>query len=351
MHRSLFFRLACLAATLFVPAALAQQTATPPTIRVLSDRTEAHLKPMFEAFQKASGIRVEAASIDQGLISRVEGNPTEADVLITKDAELMELARAKHLLQPFKSAKISAGIPQQFLGPDSSYFVDAYRARLILYSRERVKPEQLSTYQGLASPQWKGKLCIRSGYHDYNVALFSQMEVAYGPAETRKIIEGLHANLAREPKGGDRDQAKAIFEGKCDVALVNSYYYPIMLDNPEQKPWAEATAVFYPNQRNSGAFIMRSALALTTAKGNVEAATKLLEFFAGSEGQMLLTNTTYQFPTNKAVTFTPHLQALGAGQPGVRDGVFKINFVPLAKAAGEREAVVKVLNEIQFDKL
>jgi iron(III) transport system substrate-binding protein len=321
------------------------------SVRILSDRTESHLKPMFDAFSKATGIQVESVFMDKGLIDRVAGNPTEADVLITKDAELMEIAREKGLLQPFDSSLINRSIDKRFLGPDSSYFVDAYRARVIFYSKARVKPEELSTYADLASPKWKGRLCIRSGYHDYNIALFSQMNVAYGPEQTRVIIQGLHDNLAREPKGNDREQAKSIHAGKCDVALMNVYYQPIMMDNPDQRPWAQGIGVFYPDQHRAGAFIMRSALGLTKANRNVAAATRLMEFFASQEGQALSSNVTYQFPTNPNVALNPKLANLGAEQPGVRGGRFKMNFVPLTTATQEREAVVKVLNEVRFDKL
>jgi iron(III) transport system substrate-binding protein len=320
------------------------------TIRVLSDRTESHLKPMFEAFTKATGTRVEAVFMDKGLLDRVAGNPTEADVLITKDAELLEIAREKGLLQPFASGVIGKEIDKRFVGPGSAYFVDAYRARAVFYSKARVKPADLSTYADLASPKWKGKFCIRSAYHDYNIALFSQMNVAYGADKTRTIIQGLHDNLAREPKGNDREQAKGIHAGKCDVALMNTYYHPIMMDNPEQRVWAESIGVFYPDQNGAGAFIMRSALGLTKANRNIAGATKLLDFFAGREGQALMANVTYQFPTNVNVALSPRLATLGEGQPTVKNGQFKMNFVSLVLASDERENVVKTLNEVQFDK-
>jgi iron(III) transport system substrate-binding protein len=319
-------------------------------VRVLADRTESLLKPLFETFTKMTGIPVEAVYMDKGLIDRVAGNPTEADVLITKDAELMEIARAKGLLQPHNSDLIRREIDKRFQGPGASYFVDAYRARLIFYAKARVKPEELSTYADLASPRWKEKLCIRSGYHDYNIALFSQMSVAYGPEKTRAIIQGLHDNLAREPKGNDREQAKMIHAGKCDLALMNVYYHPLMMDNPEQRPWAEGIGVFYPDQRQGGAFIMRSAVGLTKASRNVAAATQLMEFLAGKDGQNIMTHLTYQFPTNPGVPASPKIATLGAEQPGIRDGKFKVNFVDLNTAVKEREAVVKMLNEVQFDK-
>jgi iron(III) transport system substrate-binding protein len=320
-------------------------------VRVLSDRTESHLKPLFEAFTKSTGIPVEAVFMDKGLIDRVAGNPNEADVLITKDAELMEIARDKGFLQAHDSNLIKQEIGRRFQGPGATFFVDAYRARLIFYSKARVKPGDLSTYADLASPKWKGKLCIRSGYHDYNVALFSQMNVFYGPDKTRTIIQGLHDNLSREPKGNDREQAKMIHAGKCDVALMNVYYHPIMMDNPEQRAWAEGIGVFYPDQRQGGAFIMRSAVGMTKANRNVTGATKLMEFLAGKEGQAMMTSLTYQFPTNVNVAPSPKIATLGADQPDIKDGKFKINFVDLTPAAQAREAVVKVLNEVQFDKM
>ncbi len=338
--------------TVFALLALAMQghaSAMEP-VRVLSDRTETLLKPLFEVFTKQTGIPVTAVYMDKGLIDRVAGNPTEADVLVTKDAELMEIARERGLLQPHNSSLIQREIDRRFQGPNASYFVDAYRARLIFYARDRVKPEQLSTYADLASPRWKGKLCIRSGYHDYNVALFSQMHVAYGPERTRAIIQGLRDNLAREPKGNDREQARMIHAGRCDVALMNIYYHPIMMDNPEQRPWAEGVGVFYPDQEQDGTFIMRSAVGMTRAQRNVPAATRLVEFLASRDGQSIMTQLTYQFPTNINVPPSPRIAALGLDQPGIRDGRAKINLVDLAPAARAREAVVKMLNEVQFDK-
>lgn len=319
-------------------------------VRVLSDRTESLLKPLFEVFTRQTGIPVTAVYMDKGLIDRVAGNPTEADVLITKDAELMEIAREKGLLQAHNSGVIQREIDPRFQGPDASYFVDAYRARLIFYARDRVKPEQLSTYADLASPKWKGRLCIRSGYHDYNVALFSQMRVAYGQDRTRAIIQGLRDNLAREPKGNDREQARMIHAGRCDLALMNIYYHPIMMDNAEQRRWAEGLGVFYPDQERDGAFIMRSAVGMTRAQRNVPAAARLMEFLASRDGQSIMTHLTYQFPTNVHVEPSPRIATLGLDQPGIRDGKAKINLVDLASAAQARDAVVKVLNEVRFDK-
>jgi iron(III) transport system substrate-binding protein len=176
------------------------------------------------------------------------------------------------------------------------------------------------------------------------------MAASWGPDRAKNVMKGFHDNLAREPKGSDRDQAKAIFEGKCDVGIMNTYYYPLMMDSPEEKPWALATDIFYPNQDGLGAFVMRSALGLSKANDNIAAATALLEFFAGLEGQSLISKLTYQFTTNPQVPMHEVLQKLGSLQPQVNGGHFKINLVPLSFVAANRDDIVKYLNEINFDK-
>ena len=152
-------------------AALAQQARV---LRVISDRTDqGTLRPILDAFEKQSGAKVEGVFMDQGLVNRLESRPTEADVVITKDAELLEIAAERGLLAPITSPKIKAAIPREFMGPQDMFFVDAYRARVIFYSKARVKPSELSTYDDLTNPKWKGRICIRSGSHDYNLALFA----------------------------------------------------------------------------------------------------------------------------------------------------------------------------------
>jgi iron(III) transport system substrate-binding protein len=325
--------------------AMAQQR----VLRVISDRTdEGTLRPILEAYEAKSGAKIEGIFMDQGLVNRLESRPTEAEVVITKDAELLEIAAQRGLLDVIKSDSITAAIPAEFMDPAGRYFAEAYRARVIFYSKERVKPSELSTYEDLASPKWKGRICIRSGSHDYNLALFGQFFASYGEAKARAVISGIAANLARTPKGNDREQAKGIFEGKCDVALMNTYYYPMMLANPAQKPWADAVGVFFPNQAEKGTFIMRSAAGLTKAGTNRDLAIGLLEFMASKEGQQLMVNRTKQYSVRRDVPVDPLMVKLGAEQ-GLVDGRFKMDFVPLPSMAGKREEVIKLVNEIRFD--
>jgi len=318
-------------------------------LRVISDRTDqGTLRPILDAFEARSGAKVEGVFMDQGLVNRLESRPTEADVVITKDAELLDLAAARGLLDTIGSDAIKAAVPAQFRDPEDRYFVDAYRARVIFYSKARVKPGELSSYEALAGPQWKGRICVRSGSHDYNLALFGQFFASYGAAKARAVIAGISANLARAPKGNDREQARAIFEGKCDVALMNTYYHPMMAANPEQKPWADAVGVFFPDQAGKGTFIMRSAAGLTKARDNRDLGIALLEYMASKEGQQLVVDRTKQYSVRNDVAVHPLMVKLGAEQ-GLVEGRFKIDFIPLSQLAGRREEVIRLVNEIGFD--
>lgn len=328
-----------------LPAAQAQ----PRELRLITDRTDQGvLRPMLDAFEARSGAKVTAVFMDQGLVNRLESRPTEADIVITKDAELLEIAASKGLLQPFTSSAIVQGIPAEFRDPQNRYFVDAYRARVIFYAKARVKPGELSSYEDLADPKWKGRICIRPGAHDYNLALFAQFVASYGEAKGKALIQGLANNVARTPKGNDREQAKGLFEGRCDIAVMNTYYHYLMATNPEQKPWADASGVFYPDQAGKGAFIMRSAVGLTKATANRDLAQQLMEFLASVEGQEAMVRATRQFSPRPDVAVHPLLAQFGVEQ-GLKDGRFKLNFVPLAAMAAQREAVLKYVGDIKFD--
>jgi iron(III) transport system substrate-binding protein len=319
-------------------------------VRVLTDRTESHLAPFFAEFERATGIAVRVVYLDKALLARLESRPTEADLVITKDADLLELARGKGLLQPVASDAIRAAVPERFREPSGAYFSDAYRARAIFYSRERVKPEELSTYEALAEPKWRGRVCIRSGYHDYNLSLFGQMMAAYGEARTKAFLTGLRANLAQTPGGDDRAQARAIYEKKCDVAIANSYYMGIMLSSQDQRAWGEATAVFFPDQREGGSFVLRSGLALTTARDHVPDATRLLEYMIEPATQDRLAAFTFAYPVAGKAELPAINQRLGEGQPGITRGVFAVHDVPLAETAKNREPIVRMLDALRFDQ-
>ena len=342
----------CLASLLLLAFGLTAATgvlAQQRVLRVISDRTDqGTLRPILDAFEAKSGAKVEGVFMDQGLVNRLESRPTEADVVITKDAELLDIAAQRGLLDTIGSARIAQDVPAAFRDAGDRYFVDAYRARVIFYSKARVKPSDLSSYEDLANPKWKGRICLRSGSHDYNLALFGQFFASYGPAKAREIISGIAANLARAPKGNDREQARAIFEGKCDIALMNTYYHAFMAATPDQKPWADAVSLFFPSQSGKGTFIMRSAAGVTKNASNRDLAIGLLEYMASKQGQELVVDRTKQYSVRTDVAAHPLMVKLGAEQ-GLVDGRFKMDFIPLSQMAGKREEVIKFINEIRFD--
>lgn len=319
------------------------------TVRVLTDRTASHLRALLETYQAKTGVEVVTNFVGDGLLPRLSNRPKEADLIITKSAFLLELAKRQGLLAPFASVVVDQNVPAVFRDPDRYFTAISYRARLLFYAKDRVKPEQLSTYLMLAEPEWRGRVCIRPGAHDYNVSLFAQMAHTYGLERVRSFLEGLRQNLAHRPKGNDRDQVRAIAEGECDLAVVNSYYQGMMLANEEQRPWALAAAVFFPDQDEGGAFILRSGAGLTTATDNQTEATKLLEFLTDDDAQRYFAEALFAYPVKADVSLSR--VNVGLGQPqGIMDGRFEWRPVPLAAIADNRDAILESLAQLGFDE-
>ena len=318
-------------------------------LKIITDRTETHLQALFDYYTKTTGVKITAVFLESGLLSRLQARPTEADIVITNTLNNLEKAKQEGLLQPFASSLITKNVKADFRDPDNNYFTTSYRARAIYYSKDRIKASELSTYQDLASPKWKGRVCIRSGYHEYNLCFFSQMAVTEGLEKTREFIIGLHENLARTPAGNDREQVRMIYEGKCDVAIVNSYYMGIMLSNEDQKAWGLSAKVFFPNQNEKGSYILCSGAGLTTAKNSVKEATKFMEFMTGDYAQQYFANTLNEYSINDKLPLTEVNKHLGDEQPEVKEGKFKINYVPLADIEKNRPEIIKILDEINFD--
>lgn len=332
--------------------AMTSSKSKPPQIlRILSDRTQTHLTPTFALFQKSTGIEIQSLFVDKGLLARLEANPTEADVIITKDADVIEIAKRKGLLSPFSSEIISKNVPEQFRDSGNFYFSDTYRSRAIFASKDRVKAGEIKSYKDLANPKWKKRVCIRSGFDDYNLNLFAQWLLVYGEAEGKKLILDLHRNLAKSPAGNDREQVRNILEKKCDLAIANSYYMGIMLANPEQKTWAESSRVIFPDQASEGALILQSGLALTNQTPHREAATRFLEFMISKEAQDNSVATTFAYPVTQGIALPEVNTHLGEEQAEVKKGVFKIKHSSVQEIAKLREKVIQYLNEINFDKV
>lgn len=301
---------------LLTAAGTADASEDPPEIMVYSSRQEALIKPLLERFSDETGIRVGLVTgKDDALLQRLEseGINSPADVLMTADAGRLYRAKAAGSTRAVESETLEAEIPAVYRDPDGHWFGLTMRARPILYARDRVDPAELSTYEALAEPRFQGRICVRSSDNIYNQSLVASMIAAHGVEETEQWAEGLVANMARPPKGGDRDQIKAVAAGQCDIAIANTYYLAGMLQSkdPAQREAAEAVAVFWPNQDGRGTHVNVSGAAVTTAADDPEAAIRLIAFLASPESQAWYAEANGEYPIRDGIDPSPLLAAWG----------------------------------------
>ncbi len=304
--------LAALALTFFPPV----QAADGSEVNVYSARNENLIKPLLDRFTEESGIRVNLVTGKaDALLKRLEseGDNSPADLLITTDAGRLHRARAAGVTQPVVSGVLTEAIPASYRDPDGHWFGLSLRARPILYVEGKVRPETLSTYEALADPAWRGRICIRSSSNIYNQSLVASMIAANGVEATETWAGGLVANLARPPRGGDRDQIKAAAAGQCDLAVANTYYLAGMLSSKDERERAaaERMAVFWPNQADRGVHVNVSGAAVTRSARNRAAAVRLIEFLAGEASQAWYAEANGEYPVRRGVASSPLLAAWG----------------------------------------
>jgi iron(III) transport system substrate-binding protein len=292
-------------------------------VNLYSARQEALIKPLLDRFTEQTGIQVNLVSAkDDTLIKRLEseGRNSPADLLLTADAGRLHRARELGVLAPVESAVLEQRIPASYRDPEGYWFGLSLRARPILYARDRVDPEALSTYADLADPRWKGRICIRSSDNIYNQSLVAARIATHGEAETEAWARGLVANFARPPRGGDRDQIKAVAAGQCDIAIANTYYLAAMLndDQESERASAERLAVFWPDQDGSGVHVNVSGIGLTTAARNRGQALRLMEFLVSDEAQRWYADSNHEYPVVEGVEASDTLKAWGTFKP---DGI------------------------------
>ncbi len=255
---------------------------------------------LFKKFEEQTGIKVNVinASADE-LIQKMnmEGAQSPADVLITVDAGRLSRAKEQGLLQPVQSEILDNSIPSHLKDPENHWFGITKRARIIAYSIDRVKPEELSTYEDLASSKWQNKLLIRSSGNIYNQSLLASIIVNNGEEQARQWTEAVVKNMARAPKGSDRDQVKAVVAGEGDLAIVNSYYIGQMLNSsdPEEVATAQKIGIFFPNQNNRGTHINVSGAGVAKYAPNKENAVKFIEFLVSEEAQRVFSHSNFEY--------------------------------------------------------
>lgn len=311
-------------------------------VNVYSHRQPELIQPLIDAFTAETGIAVNVAFIDKGLSERLvaEGDRSPADLVLTVDvARLLQIVEAG-VTQPVQSAVLEANIPAEFRDPADQWFGLTTRARIIYASTASVAPGEVTTYEDLADPKWKGRICTRSGTHDYNVALTAAMIAHHDTATTKTWLEGVKANLARKPDGGDRDQIKAIFAGECDIAVGNTYYIGQMLADPEQAEAARSVSLVFPVFQNGGTHMNISGMAMTKAAPNKAAALKLMEWLSSDEAQAIYAETNFEFPVKPGVKRSDLVQSWGTFGP---------DNIGLAEVAARRAEALKLVEEVDFD--
>jgi len=285
-------------------------------VNIYSERKEELIRPLLDKFTAETGITVNLVTGDgDALIKRleIEGKVSPADVLLATDVARLYRAKSLELLQPVQSDILIAAIPTNYRDGEGHWFGLSLRARIIVYARARVRPEQLSTYEAMTNPEWKGKVCVRSSSNPYNQSLVASMIARMGVERTESWASRLVQNFARTPKGGDRDQIKAVAVGECDIALVNTYYLGGMLhsDVNDEKQAAEKVAMFWPNQGDRGAHFNISGAGLTRAAKNRDAAIQLLEFLASDEAQAWYAEKNFEYPVKPGIAVSDTLQQWG----------------------------------------
>ncbi|SON49604.1 Fe(3+) ABC transporter substrate-binding protein [Vibrio tapetis] len=322
---------------------LAPQAMAADEVNVYSYRQPFLVEPMFNEFTKETGIKVNVKFAKKGLAEKLaqEGEYSPADVILTVDISRLAELSNKDLVQPVNSKIIEANIPAQYQDVDNQWFGITTRARAVYSSRDRVgKLGDDFTYADLATPEFKGKICTRSGKHPYNVSLVSAMIAHKGEAETKAWLEGVKANLARKPQGNDRGQVKAIKEGLCDVSLGNSYYLGKMVNDKEQKAWADAVYINFPNQNAEGTHVNISGMAMAKYSPNKDNAQKLMEFLTESTAQSMYAEVNFESPVKAGVAPSKLVASWGE---------FRADDLSLDKIAEYHSAAIKLLDEVKFD--
>ena len=245
-------------------------------VNILSERQEFLLRPFLDVFEEKSGIKANVVYLKKGSLERLKQQPGSVDAILTVDIANLTAIAAAGLFQPIQSRVIENNVPANYRDPHGLWTALTARARVIYYSKDRVKTGDLTTYEKLADPEFKERLCTRSGYHKYNVALISSIVAEHGKSAAKNWLQSLKNNLARKPQGNDRGQVKAIFQGQCDVALGNTYYMGTMPEREDQRAWAADVGIFFPNQQNRGTHMSVSGGSITNAAKNKAEEVQLL---------------------------------------------------------------------------
>ena len=329
-----------------------QNQTAPASINIYSARHYPTDEALYSDFTKSTGIKINRVDADDaGVLTRLkaEGAASPADVILLVDAARLWRAEVDGLFMPIKSKVLEAAIPENLRAKRSdnggiAWFGLSTRARVIVYDKVKVKSSEVDTYEKLANSQFKGKLCIRSGSHPYNLSLFGAMTEHLGPQQTEIWLKGLVANFARNPAGGDTDQIKGVASGECAVAVTNTYYLARLMrsSNPSDKALVEKIGVVFPNQSSWGTHLNIAGGAVAKNSKNTENAVKFLEYLASASAQNHFANGNNEWPAAKGMSFdNTALKAMSGGS-------FKSEVLPISAVGMNQIKVQQMLDRVGF---
>lgn len=331
------------AALITAVTALSVQSAVAQEVNVYSYRQPELVEPLFDVFTRETGINVNVAFLNKGVVEKLaaEGKRSPADLVLTVDiSQLNDLVNAG-VTQAVDSDSINRNIPEGFRDPNGHWFGLSARARIVYASRDRVAEGEVTTYEDLSSDKWKGRICTRSGTHDYNLALISAVIARYDVDYAEKWLEGVKSNLARKPQGNDRAQVKAIYAGECDISIGNTYYMGLMLKDPEQKVWADSVRMEFPKFENGGTHMNIAGVTMTAAAPHRADALKLMEFLASDKGQSIYAEVNNEYPVNSDIPASDLIASWGEFTP---------DNTPLLALATNRAEALRLVERAGFDE-
>lgn len=322
-------------------SALAQST----EVNVYSYREPGLMQPLLDKFAEETGIKANVLYAGDGLLERVaaEGELSPADVVFTVDVGNLVGAKDQGLTQAITTPAITERLAPEFHDADNQWVALSLRARVFYVSKDRVDATTL-TYEDLAKPEWKGRLCTRAGDHAYNIGLIANRIAAWGLDKTRTWLTAVRDNLAYPPTGGDREGVKNILAGTCDLSITNTYYMGVMLHNeaePEQKEWAASARIIYPNADSDGTQVNAAGAFIAKYAPNPENANRLIEFLLSDEAQQMYANGNYEFPAVTSVQPNELVLSWGKLNPS------KVSFTEMASHRAEAAALV---DELKFNE-
>ncbi len=323
---------------------LASTLATPAVadVNIYTTRQPDLIQPVMDAFTAKTGVAVNLAFVKDGLVERLkaEGARSPADLVMTVDIANLQKIVDADVIQPVENDVLTAAVPANLRSPDNLWFGLTKRARIVYASRDRVADGEVTTYEDLSSDKWEGRICTRSGLHNYNLALTSAVIAHVGIESATAWAEGVKSNLARKPEGNDRAQVKAIWAGECDISLGNTYYMGKMLADEEQTAWADSVRIIFPTFEDGGTHVNVSGVAMTKSAPNRDEALQLMEYLVSPAAQAIYAELNSEYPV---------LEGASPSDLVASWGEFTADDVPLTELAANRATALRLMEVVDFD--